>query len=338
MARFDMPLEEMRAYRPQVREPADFDKFWARTLAASRAVGGRVRAERVEGPVNLADIYDVTFPGYAGEPVRAWLAVPAGADAPLPTVVEYRGYGNGRGLAHEAVGWALAGFAYLRMDTRGQGAMYSVGGTDDPEGSGPAIPGMMTRGIESPATYYYTRLVVDAVRAVDALGQLPCTDAGRVTVTGDSQGGAMTLAVAGLVDSLVAACPNVAFLCNLERAIGLTDNDPYAEVNRYLRVHRDKVEQTFETLSYLDGVNFARRATAPALFSTGLQDQIAPPSTVFAAFNAYGAPGSAGAADKDIVVYPFNDHEGGEGFQWPRQVEFVNRHLPGAGTQHRVTM
>lgn len=330
MARFDMPLDELRQYRPQTREPADFDQFWESTLASARSVGGPVRAERVDGPVSLADLYDVTFPGYAGDPVKAWLAVPAGAREPLPTVVEYRGYGNGRGLAHDAVGWALAGLAHLRMDTRGQGAMYSVGDTPDPEGSGPAIPGMITRGIESARTYYYTRLITDAVRAVDAVRELPCTDPGRVVVTGASQGGAMTLAVAGLVDGLVAACPDVAFLCNLERAVGLTDNDPYAEVNRYLRIHRDKAEQTFTTLSYVDGVNFARRATAPALFSTGLQDQIAPPSTVFAAFNAYGAPGSAGALDKDIVVYPFNDHEGGEGAHWPLQVDFVNRHLAGA--------
>lgn len=36
-------------------------------------------------------------------------------------------------------------------------------------------------------------------------------------------------------------------------------------------------------------------------------DQICPPSTVYAAFNHYGGP-------KEILEYPFNDHEGGEGF------------------------
>ena len=36
-------------------------------------------------------------------------------------------------------------------------------------------------------------------------------------------------------------------------------------------------------------------------------DVITPPSTVFAAFNHYGGP-------KTIVEYPFNGHEGGQGF------------------------
>ncbi len=36
-------------------------------------------------------------------------------------------------------------------------------------------------------------------------------------------------------------------------------------------------------------------------------DETCPPSTVYAAFNRYGGP-------KEIQEYPFNDHEGGEGF------------------------
>ena len=36
-------------------------------------------------------------------------------------------------------------------------------------------------------------------------------------------------------------------------------------------------------------------------------DEICPPSTVYAAFNRYGGP-------KEIVEYPFNDHEGGAFF------------------------
>ncbi len=55
---------------------------------------------------------------------------------------------------------------------------------------------------------------------------------------------------------------------------------------------------------FFDAVNFARRASAPALFSVGLMDPVSPPSTVFAVFNAYAGP-------KDIEVYPYNAHEGG---------------------------
>jgi cephalosporin-C deacetylase len=74
--------------------------------------------------------------------------------------------------------------------------------------------------------------------------------------------------------------PDVPFLCHFERAVDISDTDPYAEITRYLSVHRGAVRQTFATLSYFDGVNFARRAAAPALFSVALMDQTCPPSTV----------------------------------------------------------
>jgi cephalosporin-C deacetylase len=59
------------------------------------------------------------------------------------------------------------------------------------------------------------------------------------------------------------------------------------------------------TLSYFDGMSFAPRANCPALFSVALMDQICPPSTVYAAYNRY-------AGKKDIKIYEFNGHEGGQ--------------------------
>jgi cephalosporin-C deacetylase len=109
------------------------------------------------------------------------------------------------------------------------------------------------------------------------------------------------------VPDLAGVAPDVPFLCDIERAIGLADSDPYAEVVRYLAAHRDHVEPALRTLAYIDAARLGRRATAPALFSVALMDAICPPSTVYAAFNAYGGP-------KEIVEYAYNDHEGGQAF------------------------
>ena len=73
--------------------------------------------------------------------------------------------------------------------------------------------------------------------------------------------------------------PDVPFLCHYRRATTIIDNAPYSEIARYLQTHRDKVETVFHTLSYFDGMNFATRAQAKALFSVGLMDNICPPST-----------------------------------------------------------
>ncbi|MFF1877060.1 acetylxylan esterase [Leifsonia sp. NPDC058230] len=300
----DLAEADLREYSGSQLDPADFDEFWADTLDESRAFALEVTVEPVSSPVKTVEIFDVTFSGYRGQPVKAWLRVPAGAEAPLPALVQFVGYGGGRGHAVENLLWASAGFAHFQMDTRGQGSSWSSGDTPDPDGSGPAYPGVMTRGIESRETYYYRRVFVDAVRAVEAARSLPSVDPSRVSVLGFSQGGGIALAVAGLVPDLHAAFPFVPFLCDFPRATTITDDYPYQEIVRYLAVHRDKASTVFETLRYFDGVNFAKRAASPALFSTALMDPTCPPSTVFAAYNSY-------AADKEITVWPYNAHEGG---------------------------
>ena len=323
----DLPVDQLRTYRPDLDEPADFDAFWGSTLQETRQHPLDVAAEPVETGLRLVESFDVSFAGFGGHRVQAWLTRPAGESGNLPTVVEYNGYGGGRGLAHERLTWANAGYAHLFMDTRGQGSGWGTGGTTpDPVGSGPASPGFMTRGILDPAEHYYRRVFTDGVRAVEAARALPGSD-GRVAVTGASQGGGICLAVAGLVPDLVGVMPDVPFLCHFRRATEITDTFPYGEIVRYLSVHRDHVDAAFRTLSYLDGVSFARRATADALFSVALMDPICPPSTVYAAYNEYGARDAGATPATEIVEYPFNEHEGGQAYQVGRQVRWLAARL-----------
>src|SRR5689334_7997419 len=158
MALFDLPLDELRGYRSASAEPEDFDAFWAKTLQEAREHDLAPRFEPVEIPLKTVTVHDVTFAGFGGHPIKGWLTVPAWANSPLPTVVEFIGYGGGRGLPHTHLLWASAGFAHFVMDTRGQASGWGGGDTPDPVGSAPAFPGFMTRGIEDPETYYYRRL------------------------------------------------------------------------------------------------------------------------------------------------------------------------------------
>jgi cephalosporin-C deacetylase len=326
VAQFDLPLAELETYLPDVREPADFDRSWTDTVERARAVPAVVDARPVDNGVELVDSWDVTFAGFGGHPIKAWYTRPAGRDDELPAVVEYVGYGRGRGLPHERLTWANAGYAHLLMDSRGQGAQYGTGGaTPDPVGSAPAAPGFLTRGVLDPADHYYRRLVTDAVRAVDAVRELPGVDRGRVAAAGGSQGGGLALAVARLVPNLSAVLASVPFLCHVERALVLTEQHPWRELVDFLSVHREAVDAALHTLSYVDGVNFARRATAPAHFAVGLRDMVCPPSTVFAAYNHYGS--GAARVDKTIEVYPFNGHEGGDAVHVRRQLDWMREVL-----------
>jgi cephalosporin-C deacetylase len=319
MALFDLPLEQLRTYQPQREEPADFDAFWQRTLAEADQFPLGATFEPVDYGLRTVETFDVTFNGYGGQAIKGWLLLPRQRSGPLPCVVEYIGYGGGRSFPLNWLLWSSAGYAHLVMDTRGQGSSGLHGDTPDPEpeGSNPHYPGFMTRGILNPDTYYYRRLFTDAARAVRVAREHPAVDAGRIAISGGSQGGGITLAVSGLVPDVQVAMPDVPFLCHYRRATELVDTNPYAEITRYCVTHRDKVAQVFATLAYFDGVNFAARATSRALFSVALMDQTCPPSTVFAAYNHFGGP-------KDIRVWSYNSHEGGGAFQQVEKVRFLH--------------
>jgi cephalosporin-C deacetylase len=319
---FDLPLEQLREYRPPREEPADFDAFWASTLADARQHPLAARYEPFDVGLKTLHSYDVTFAGYGGQPIRGWLLLPALRDSrPLPCVVEYIGYGGGRGLPLDWLTWSSVGYAHLVMDTRGQGSSWRPGDTPDlvDGGSDPAYPGYMTRGITDPTTYYYRRVFVDAVRGIEAARSHPEIDPNKIAVSGASQGGGIAIAMAGLVPDLVASLPDVPFLCHFQRAVQITDSAPYSEIVGYLRSHRTSVDQVFQTLSYFDGMNFASRARCQTLFSVGLMDTICPPSTVFAAYNHWGGE------NKHIRVWPFNQHNGGETFQTREKIHFLRR-------------
>jgi cephalosporin-C deacetylase len=329
MAIFDLPLRDLQDYLPEMEEPSDLEDFWRRSVAAARTHEPTMVTTPVDNRLAVLDTYDVTFPGFGGNPVKAWLHVPAGASGPLPTVVQYHGYSGGRGLPHSWTLWAQAGYAQLTMDTRGQG--WAVGGgpgTPDAsvDAGAPHPPGFLTAGITDPAAYYYRRVYVDAVRLLEVAQRSPLVDPERIVVTGVSQGGGLSIAAAGIAAmvgiDVLGAAPDVPFLCHFRRATELSDARPYAEITEYLAGWREHVDAAFHTLSYFDCVNLGRRASASALFSAALRDQVCPPSTVFAAYNHYGALASSTPA-KDIRVYAHNGHEGGKDYQSLVQLDWL---------------
>jgi cephalosporin-C deacetylase len=312
----DLPLAELETFQPEIHLPKDFDEFWQNTLESSRAKWQPPVLEKVDYGITAFDVYDVTFSGFEGEAIKGWYITPINTQ-PTHAVVEYLGYGGGRGFPHEHIKWPSAGYACFVMDTRGQGGEWgSGGGTADEHGSHSHHPGFMTKGIEDKESYYYRRVYTDAVLAVDSLRSLNVVDPKNIIVTGGSQGGGISLAVSGLVKDLFAVLPEVPFLSYFRRAVEITPLRPYLEISKYLSIHRDKYEATFNTLDYFDTINFVRHASAPAYFSVALMDTICPPSTVFAVKNSY-------VGDATMEIFRFNDHEGGQGHHFIHQINWL---------------
>jgi cephalosporin-C deacetylase len=306
MPLFDLPLDQLRTYRTSAVEPPGLDEFWARALARARHAATEVEVEPsgIKAYGSLA-AFDVTFSGADGDRVKAWYLRPRSAgDAELPCRVTFIGYGGGRDRPAAHTLYPACGYAAFVMDTRSQGGTWSRGDTADPGAaeSGPEHPGVMSRGIASPETYYYRRLYVDAVRAVETAADLAGVDSKRIGVGGASQGGALALATAALRPELVRLChADVPFLCDIERGMDVAFDPPYTELVTYLAMHPELDEQARATLHHVDNALLATRIEARTLISVALRDTITPPSTVFAAYNAIEAP-------KEIVVLPYADH------------------------------
>ncbi len=297
--------DELEVLVVELTKRADFEAFWLSTLDSFLPKVPNVILVEHPTPMKHVSVKDVTIAGFNGDPIKGWLLVSHSADEKTPCIILYDGYGGGRGLPHEWLFWVNVGYRVLVMDTRGQGGGFRL--SDTPDGAYPRpsqTPGCMTQGVLDKESYYYRRVFVDAVAFIQAAATISGVDPDRLIVAGGSQGGGIALAAASLSQAVFAAMPDVPFLCNFKKATEIVDTYPYHEITQYCRIHRDKVAQVFETLSYFDAMNLVTMATCPALISIGMHDPVCPPETIFAMRNHY-------AGKVDTHVYEYNTHEGG---------------------------
>lgn len=300
MQPYDMPLEQLEQYRPPLTAQPDLRAFWDATLAEMAAEPWEESLEPVEYPARGVKVALLTFRGFRGAKIQGWYARPIDPE-PLPGLVVYHGYNwNYEGGQHEAVNWALRGYATLWLSVRGQ------------QGSGESMPsphghvaGWMTQGVLDPEQYYYRGVYSDAVRALEWMSRRPEVDAQRIGVTGGSQGGGLTLAAAALSPIPRVAVADYPYLCHFQRAVDITPAGPYGEITEFLRQNGDPAveRQVFKTLSYFDVMNLAPWITQSVLVSSGLIDQLTPPSTIFAAYNHIASDAKA------IRVFRYFGHE-----------------------------
>ncbi|MBE3560694.1 MAG: alpha/beta fold hydrolase [Ktedonobacteraceae bacterium] len=323
----DMPLAELEQYFPPLTAQDDFTEFWQRTLAESEAQPLHAILEELPYPVERVTVYAVRYNGFkhdttgADTRVAGWYIVPKEQyrleiNGRLPAIVHYHGYSGSKGQPGNYLQWALQGYAVFAVDTRGQN-----GDTPDnqPYATG-NVTGWMTKGILDPETYYYRFAYMDCVRAIDFLRSR--SEVGPIVLTGASQGGGLTLAVAALAKEkgIVAAMPDVPYLCHFWRSVEMFIDGPYNELVNYWKRYPHYVEQGYRTLSYFDCMNLAPLITCPVLLSVALLDTICPPSSGFAVYNHL-------RCEKTLKVYPYNGHEGGGMLHEEEKFSFVRRYI-----------
>ena len=190
------------------------------------------------------------------------------------------------------------------LDCRGQGGLSE----DSGRVKGNTHHGHIIRGLddEDPRKLYYRSVFLDTAQLARIVMAMDCVDEQRVGAYGGSQGGALTLACAALTPRLCRAASQYPFLSDYRRVWDMDlDKDAYSELKEYFR-HFDPLHEReseiFAKLGYIALHNMAHRIRARVRMYTGLQDNICPPSTQFAAYNRI-------TAEKDVKIYPDFGHE-----------------------------
>ena len=316
MAIFDLPLDDLKTYNPPLTKQPDFDNFWQETLEAAASQPLNPHLEPVAYPVPEIQAFAARYAGWQGAGIAAWYLRPV-SDEEFPALIFYHGYKNSKVGIYTYLPWVLQGFAVLAVDVRGQPG----GSIDTATYSTGHAKGWMTKGILDEREYYYRGVYIDSVRALDFLAARDEVDMSRVGLTGFSQGGGLSLAVAALDDRPALIMPGMPFLCNFERPLEISKQYPYWEFADYIRHYPDRAGRVFRTLSYFDNLNLAEWINCPALFSVGLMDELCPPSTVFEGYNRL-------SVTKEIAVFPYHQPERPETHR-ETQLRWANKYLRG---------
>jgi cephalosporin-C deacetylase len=245
-------------------------------------------------------------------PIHGWMIVPSFLRHDrYPCLIRFPGFNGSRGDPASLMHWVMMGFVVLSVDVRQQGGNT---GSKAAYSSGFAM-NVASQGLNNKYEYYYRYVTMDCLKAIDFACAQAEVDPSRIVLEGGSQGGGLAMALAALDDRPVLAMADVPSLSHLtQRVEGL--NGAFRCAAEYIKQHPDELDVVLDTLSYFDTMNMADRITCRVFASVALKDETCPPGMFFATYNRI-------AGEKDIVIYPFNGHEGGGGKQTEKKLDYV---------------
>ncbi len=269
---------------------SDLRSFWTRSMEELRAVAPEFRVtERDSKDTTTRKLYEVEMRSLGGVRVRGWYETPL-APGRYPAVLRVPGYGEEMRPVRRFDDMVVFSFnvrahGNSQEDVSGEPVDYWIRGLDDKN------------------DYFYRGAFLDCVRAVDYLVSRSEVDPERIAIIGASQGGGLSFATAAL-DSRIALCaPDIPFLCDWVNYFELTE---WPEMNDWIAARSERTwATTLATLSYFDAMNLAPWIDCPVFMGVGLQDDVCPAATVFAAYNRV-------RAEKSFRVYPHERHRVGD--------------------------
>lgn len=268
---------------PTVNYPDDFLEFWekAKIEASKEPMNPKMTLipERCTSKVN---VYHVSFGNYSyASRIYGILCVPK-AQGKYPAVLKLPGAGV-RAYRGE-VERAEKGVIILEIGIHGipvnmEGPVYTnlyMG----------ALRNYHSFNLDDRDRYYYKRVYMGCVRAIDFLYSLPEFDGENLGTFGGSQGGALSIITAALDNRVKGLVSYYPALCDMVGYMhGRAGGWPH-----FLKDEKNRTPARIYTASYYDVVNFARQIKVPGFYTFGYNDTTCPPTSVYSAYNVIEAP------------------------------------------------
>jgi len=285
--------------RPSLPPPDDFDAFWAAQKARLAAVPMKPALAAVTSPVQGVECFEVQVPCVPPRPVSGHFARPAGAARKsLPAIL----WVHAAGVYSSSLGNAAAQakeYGALAMDFNAHGIangqpaeFYKALGEGE-------LAGYAHSDREDREKSYFLGMFLRLERAIQFITGQPEWNGKALVVWGSSQGGGQSVVAAGLDPRVTLISAGVPAMCDHSgKVVGRANGWP-----RLVPDADGKPDpKALQAARYFDAMSFAARAKAEAIFSVGFVDGTCPPTSVYAAYNAW--PGR-----KQIVNEPLMGHE-----------------------------
>jgi len=289
---------------PAVPAPADFDAFWKTQLAYLDTVPPNpVVVQASDDDVKYSDgipYYKVTLDNIWDTHVQGQLARPIKGDK-FPAIISFQAAGVGPLEKNAVIRPAKIGWLAMNIEAHDMPIDESPDFYNDLKAH--ALKDYPSFGVDSRDSYYFLRMVLGCIRAVEYLTSRPDWDGKTLVVQGVSQGGFQSFATAALfpqVTALVTSAPASAD----SYATQANPPRPVAWPACFFPPRPADADgaKARATLGYFDIIYFAARIHCPALVCTGLIDETVRPASDLAAYNAL--PGT----NKELIILPSFDH------------------------------
>jgi cephalosporin-C deacetylase len=265
----------VEAIRPTNKLPDDFHRFWrhARAELLRVPMDARLEQTRFEDAPGSGH-YLVSLANIEGSRVYGKMIVPEG-EGPFPAILWVPYAGVYQVEAHST--YADSGFIVISIDAHG------IAQDKDQEWyrqlANGTLAGYRHFGNDDPYKFYYRRVILGAMRAIDYLYSRDDVDTTRLAIVGGSQGGALSLLVAGLDKRVKALTAAVPAMCDHSGSL-------YGRPSGWPQMLKSGEEgPILRTSRYYDAALVTGMIEVPARLGVGFLDNACPPTTVYAAYN-----------------------------------------------------